>query len=50
MGCTAIFTDEFIKNYNDNDDKGYLLEVDVVYPEGLHSVHKDLPFFTREKV
>ena len=46
---TAIFTDEFIKNYNDNGDKGYLLEVDVVYPKELHSVHRDLPFLPEKR-
>ena len=25
-------------------DKGYLLEVDVSYPEELHYLHNDLPF------
>ena len=25
-------------------DKGYLLEVDVSYPKGLHDLHNDLPF------
>ena len=41
---TAIFTDEFIKNYNDNGKKWYLLEVDEVYPKELHSVHRYSPF------
>ena len=39
-----MFTEEFIKNYDENGDKGYILEVDVKYPEKLHSVHSDLPF------
>ena len=46
---TAIFTDEFIKNYNHNDDKGYLLEVDVVYPKELHSGHRDLTFLPEKR-
>ena len=32
--------EEFIKNYNENDKKGYILEVDVKYPKKLHG----LPF------
>ena len=29
----TIFTDDFIKNYDNKGDKGYLLEVDVDYPK-----------------
>ena len=35
---------EFIKSYNENDKKGYILEVDVKYPKKLHHLHSDLPF------
>ena len=38
------FTSDFVKNYDDNGDKGYLLEVDVYYPKDLLSAHGDLPF------
>ena len=38
-------TDEnFIKNYEKDSDKGYILEVDVEYPKNLHDLHSDLPF------
>ena len=40
----SMFTEEFIKNYDENGDKGYILEVDVEYPKKLRSVHSDLPF------
>ena len=36
--------DKFIKNYNENDKKGYIFEVDVKYPKKLHELHSDLPF------
>ena len=36
----------FIKNYNKNDNKGYILEVDVKYPKRLHELHSDLPFLS----
>ena len=36
--------EEFIKNYNGNDKKGYIFEVDVEYPKKLHELHSDLPF------
>lgn len=29
----------------DNDQTGYILEVDVEYPTDLHDMHNDLPFF-----
>ena len=35
-----IINEELIKNYNGNDKKGYILEVDIKYPKKLH----DLPF------
>ena len=31
-------------NYNENDNKGYVFEVDVRYPKRLHELHSDLPF------
>ena len=38
------FTEEFIKNYDENSNKGYILEVDVKYLKKLHDLHSDLPF------
>ena len=39
-----IINEEFIKNYNENDKKGYILKVDVKYPKKLHDLNSDLPF------
>ena len=41
---TSQFNEDFIKNYNQESDKGYFLEVDVQYTEKLHELHNDLPF------
>ena len=38
--------EDFIKNYYENNDKGYILEVDVKYPKRLHELHSDLPFLS----
>ena len=36
--------EDFIKNYDENNDKGYVFEVDVKCPKRLHELHSDLPF------
>ena len=40
----SIFTEDFIKNYDEENDIGYLFVVDVEYPKILHKLHSDLPF------
>ena len=37
--------EDFIKNYDKDSDKGYILEAGVKYPINLHDLHSDLPFF-----
>ena len=39
--------EKFIKNYNEDSDKGYILEADVKYPKKLHDLHSDLPFLPK---
>ena len=42
--------DEFlIKNYDENSDKGYFLEVDVEYPRNLFNLQRYLPFLPERK-
>ena len=41
------FNEEFIKNYDKDSDKGYILEVDVKYPKNLHGLHENLPFLPK---
>ena len=38
------FDENFIQNYDKNSNIGYVLEVDVFYPKGLHKLHSGLPF------
>ena len=35
---------DFIKNDDEDSDKGYMLEVDAEYPKNLHDLHSDFPF------
>ena len=39
--------EDFIKTYNEDSDKGYILEVDVKYPKRLLNIHCDLPFMNK---
>ena len=39
-----VINEDFIKNYDENNDKAYIFEVDVKYPKRLHELHSDLPF------
>ena len=41
---TSQFNEDFIKNYNEESNEGYFIEVDVQYHETLHDFHNDLPF------
>ena len=45
---TSQFNEDFIRNYNEESDKKYFLEVDIQYPENLHNLQNDLPFFIRK--
>ena len=44
---TSKINEKFIKSYDENNDKGYILEVDVKYPKKLHDAHSDLPFLPK---
>ena len=38
------FNEDFMKNYDEDSDKGYILEVDVTYSKSFHNLHCDLLF------
>ena len=44
---TPQFNYDFIKNYNEESDEGYFLEVAVRYLEKLHELNNDLPFLPK---
>ena len=44
---TPKINEEFIKNYDGNNGKGYIHEVDVKYSKKLHDIHSDLPFLPK---
>ena len=43
------FNETFIKNYNENSDVGYFLELNIEYPKQLCSFHKNLPFLPERR-
>ena len=52
MGKTkklSKFNEDFIKNYDENSNKGYFLEVDIYHPKKLFHLHKDLQFLPERK-
>ena len=49
MEQLSEFDECFIKNYDENNDKGYTLEVYVDYPKHLFNLHCHLPFSPKRK-
>ena len=42
--------EDFVKDYNKNDNKGYILDVDVDYPSKLKNLHSNLPFLPERMI
>ena len=49
MDDISKIDEDFVKDYNKND-KGYILDVDVDYPNKLQNVHSDLPFLPERMI
>ena len=43
------YTSGFIKNYDENNNLGYLLEVDIEYLKNIHETYRNLPFLPIKK-
>ena len=46
LASSNKINEDFIKNYNEHNDKGYILEVNVKYTKRLHELQSDLPFLS----
>ena len=45
----SVFTEQAIKMYDENNDYGLILEVDIKYPTMRRIKHKELPFLPQRK-
>ena len=45
-----LYTEDMIKNYNEDGRYGALLEVDIQYSKELHALNVDLSFLAQRKV
>ena len=43
------FTSDFMLNYDENSDDGYILEATIRYPKKLHGKRRGLPFLPERK-
>ena len=43
------FNERFVRNYDENSDLGYFLEVDIDFLEKLFNLYKDLPFLPKRR-
>ena len=50
MDDISIINEEFVKSYNKKSSKGYILKVDVDYPNELQDLHRDFPFLPERLV
>ena len=46
---TPKYNEKFTKNYDEDRDEGYILEVDIHYLKDFHDFHCDLPFLSERR-
>ena len=46
--CTCKFNQNFIKSYEEESDKGYILEADVEYPKSFKTFAMSYHFYLKE--
>ena len=47
--CLSQFNESLRRNYDENSNIGYFLEVEIDYPKKLFNFHKDLLFLPERK-
>ena len=50
MDDISKIDEDFVKDYNKNDNNGYILGVDIDYPSKLQNRHGDLPFLPERMI
>ena len=50
MDDISIINEEFVKSYDKKSNKGYILKVDVDYPNDLQDLHHDFLFLSERLV
>ena len=50
MDNISKIDEDFVKDYDKNNNKGYILDVDIDYPSRLQNLHSDLPFLPERMV
>ena len=50
MDDVSKIDEDFVKDYDKNNNKGYILDVDIDYPSKLQNLHSDLPFLLERMI
>ena len=50
MDDISKIDEDYVKVYNKNDNKGYILDVDAYYRNKLQNLHSDLPFLPERTI